>query len=147
MAKISFTKVESILTETLRKMMIDRLSELAAIVTLIQDPKTKISMSVIEQILKRFQSELGRLKKSDIKLYQSLGFSAEDEKRFFSSTPNLTPEDWTRLKTLKDKIEELKKELIAHSVPDEKYEKQVEQERLKHENKRFNVKEGWLPLD
>ena len=38
MPKVSFTKVENLFNETLRKMLIDRLVELATIVALIHDP-------------------------------------------------------------------------------------------------------------
>lgn len=148
MAKVSFVKMENMLTETLRKMMIDRLSELAAIVTLMQNAELKIQDTVIEQILKRFQTELEKIKKHDTFIYRSLEITDEDERKFSGSFKEFSLEDWKRLKILKEKIDELKKELHGlEPIHNATFDDQVETERLKHKNKRFNIREGWLPLD
>jgi hypothetical protein len=147
MAKVSFLKVESILTDTLRKMMIERLNDLAAIVTLMQDEHTKIPEAIIEQILKRFQNELNKIKKHDPKIFKCLELTEEEELKLLNSSNNLSSEDWDRLKTLKEKIEDLKKELHGLEAPlDEKVDEHIQKERVKHKNKRFNIREGWLPL-
>lgn len=146
MAKISFTKVESILDNTLRNISIDYLKELGAIANLLDYSKPKVSNQTIEQILGRFQIQLKKLKKHDPKLYSRLNISAADRKRLSLPLADLTQADWAKLKELKETIEHLKKELYGEDFPKKEYEQQVESERLKHINKRFNIRDGWLPL-
>ena len=55
-------------------------------------------------------------------------------------------EDWLRLKALKLRIDELKHELYGQESIDAEYDDQVDQERRRHINKRFNIRDGWLPL-
>lgn len=146
MPKISFVRVESTLGDTLRKIFIDRLAELTTIVSLINEPQSKIQPEKIETVIKHFQIELKRFKEKELKLYPRLGLSPEEENKFFGSYLSFTADDWNRLKTLKEKIDELKKELFGEESPKEEYDLQVEKERRRHLNKRFNVREGWLPL-
>jgi hypothetical protein len=148
MSKVSFEKVETILTETLLKIMIERLSELAAIATLMQDTQSKIPEPAIEQILKKFQADLVKMKKNEPKIYKSLELTEEEELEFSGSHKKFGAENWNRLKILKEKIEVLKKELYGQELLEaETFNGQVETERLKHKNKRFNIREGWLPVD
>lgn len=145
--KVDFVKVETILSETLRKIFIERLSELAAIANVIQDPHTAtLTPKLIEEIVSSFQRELNKLKKKDKKLYQKLDLSAEDEERFNIPIGQYTQSDWLRLRHLKEKIEELKRELQGQELPNLEYEQQVAHERKRHVYKRFNIREGWLPL-
>ncbi|MBA3721778.1 MAG: hypothetical protein H0W88_05195 [Parachlamydiaceae bacterium] len=147
MVKLSFIKIENIFTETLRKMMIDRLSELATIVTLMNDPNAKITEKTKSDIIHRFQNELKRMKEHDLRLYKKLKISKKNEGLFFSSMKDLSPTDWKKIKMLRDRIDVLKQELYGIEVLDRaEYEIQVEKERKKHINKRFNIKDGWLPL-
>jgi multidrug efflux pump subunit AcrB len=147
MPKISFVKVEQMFSETLRQIRIDRLTDLSAIVMLTQNPDAKLNKVSSQQILKKIQVELEGMKKNDLTIYQSLELTADEEKRLFDFERKFSSEDWDRLKRLRDKIEELKKELLGHSAPDEKFDEQVKKERIKHKDKRFNVREGWLPVD
>lgn len=146
MPKINFTKVEKSFDKALQKLMIDHLSELAAIANVIQDPLANISSKAIEEIIIRFQKELKKLKKNDIKLYEKLNLSIEDEERFALSSKEFSQQDWLRLKGLKLKIDELKHELYGQESLNQEYDKQVTKERRRHVNKRFNIREGWLPL-
>lgn len=146
MAKVNFTKVEHAFDKALQKLVIDHLSELAAIANVIQDPQANLSSKTIEEIIARFQKELKKLKKQDPKLYERLNLSSEAEKRFALSAHEYTQEDWLRLKALKLRIDELKHELYGQESLDAEYEKQVTEQRRKHINKRFNIRDGWLPL-
>jgi hypothetical protein len=145
MAKVNFTKVENAFDQALQKLFIDQLSELADIANVI-DPKATISSKSIEEIIGRFQKELKKIKKQDPKLYEKLNLNMEDEKRFALPSKEFAQEDWLRFKALKTRIDELKHELYGQKNLDASYEKQVTKERKRHINKRFNIRDDWLPL-
>lgn len=146
MAKVNFTKVEAAFENALQKITIDYLSELAAIATIIHDPNAQLSSKTIEEIIGRFQKELKKLKKHDAKLYSELRLTKEEEARFMLSPDQFTQADWLRLRTLKERIDDLKRELYGEEALNAEYDKQVVKERRRHINKRFNIREGWLPL-
>lgn len=146
MAKVNFTKVEGAFDKALQKLFIDHLSELAAIANVIQDPQSNISSKSIEEIIARFQKELKKLKKQDPKLYERLNLSPEAEERFALPSKDYLQEDWMRLRALKLRIDELKHELYGQESVDAENEKIVIKERRRHVNKRFNIRDGWLPL-
>ena len=55
--------------------------------------------------------------------------------------------DWERMKTFKEQIEALRGEYFGNETSTNvEDEAQIEKERRKHINKRFNIREGWLPL-
>ncbi len=146
MAKVNFTKVEAAFENALQKIAIDNLSELAAIATIIHDPDSQLSSKTIEDIISRFHKELKKLKKNDVKLYTELHLTSEEEERFALTPDQFTQGDWLRLKALKERIDELKRTLYGEEVLNAEYDKQVVKERRRHINKRFNIREGWLPL-
>ncbi len=146
MTKPSFSKIEELLDDTFRKMFIERLAELAAIVNLINDPNSKLSPKYINDIILKFQIELRKLKEHDKKLYQRLELAPDEEKNFMRSASEFTTKDWERLKILKNKIQELKAELFGEIVTSETDEKYIEKQRVKHVNKRYNIRDNWLPL-
>lgn len=144
--KVNYSKVESAFDNALRELFIERLSELASLAHLINEPESKLTPKMIEEIITRFHKELKRLKKQDSKLFARLNLSPEEEQRFSLPSSEYTQEDWLVLKTLKERIDELKRELYGEDVFDAEYEKQVTKERRRHINKRFNIRDGWLPL-
>lgn len=144
MAKINFSKVEQALDKTLQAISIEHLTELAAIASILQ--QTKISPETMDKIIKRFQHQLQKLKRHDLKLYERLALSSEDESRFNLSFADFNQDDWSRLSFLKIKIDELKKELYGQVSVGPEDEKRIADERIRHINKRFNIREGWLPL-
>jgi hypothetical protein len=148
MPKISYTKVESIFGETLRKMLVDRLSELAYIVTLMRNSNANVPEKEKGLILKRFQSQLKAIKAKDPLLYQQLELQPEEEARLFANLNALTSEDWGRINILGERIEHIKQTFWGKGTEGDqsKNEVQVEKERAKSINKRFNIREGWLPL-
>lgn len=146
MAKVNFTKVEDAFDKAAQKLFIDNLSELAAIADLSHDPNANLSGKAIEDIITRFQKELNQFKKQDPKLFEKLNLTKEEEDRFALPAANFTQNDWLRLKTLKERIEELKKELHGRGSDNAENETLVTKERKKHINKRFNTRDDWLPL-
>jgi hypothetical protein len=146
MPKVNFSKVENAFDKALQKLLINHISELAAIANVIQDPQANLASKTIEDIISRFQKELKKLKKQDSKLYERLNLSTEVEERFALPSKEFLQDDWLRLKELKLRIDELKHELYGQESLDVEYENQVSKERRRHINKRFNIRDGWLPL-
>lgn len=146
MPKVNFTKVENAFDRALQKVFIDNLSELAAIANVIQDPQANVSSKTIEDIIIRFHKELKKLKKQDPKLFHRLNLSPKEEKRLALPSTEFLQEDWLRLRALKLRIDELKKELYGEESLNAEFDSQVAKERRKHINKRFNIRDGWLPL-
>ena len=145
MAKINFSKVEKSFDHTLQQLLIEHLTDLGAVANM-ADSEKPLSKSTIEATVLRFQRELKKLKKHDSKLYLELHLSKETEERFLLPHQELTQADWIALKELKMKIDELKHTLYGEENKQEEFENQVVKERRKHINKRFNIRDGWLPL-
>lgn len=146
MVKQSFSKVEELLEETFRKIFIERLSELSAIASLISDPNSHFTPKYVNEIILKFQIELNKLKDHDKKLYERLELAPNEEKNFMRQASDFTTQDWERLKTLKERIDLLKFELFGEPKTTVEDEKHIEKQRRKHINKRYNVRDGWLPL-
>lgn len=146
MAKVNFTKVEGAFDHALRKLFIDNLSDLASIANVLQDPQANLSNKNLKEVILRFQNELKKLKMQDSKLFQKLNLSQEEEARLHASADDFNAEDLLRIKALKERIEALKKELQGSETSNPEDDKQIAEERRKHINKRFNTKDGWLPL-
>ena len=146
MAKVNYTKVEGAFENALKKLFIENLSELATIANVIQDPEANLSNKAISNLITRFHRELKKLKKHDSKLFAKLNLTPEEEARFALPADQYIQRDWMRLRTLKERIDELKHELYGEESINVEYEKQVAKERRRHVNKRFNIRDGWLPL-
>lgn len=146
MAKVNYSKVEKSFDQALQRLVIDQLSDLAAIADVIQDPKESLKDSALLKLLERFQKECKKLKKQDAKLYKRLNLSPEEEKRIHLPSGAFTHEDWLFLRTIKTRIDDLKKDLYGDEQITTENEERVTKERKRHINKRFNIREGWLPL-
>ncbi len=146
MAKVNFSKVEKSFDRSLQKVWIDNLAELAAIVNVIQDPAKKMTTKAIEDIIVRFQKELKKIKKQDPLLFKRLDLTPQEEERFNLPFQEYAHDDWLRLKALKLRLDEVRKELYGQETIDAENDARVTKERKRHINKRFNIREGWLPL-
>ncbi len=144
---IDYNKAEKAFDKALYDIHIEQLSEVLSIAHLVNQPEATLSEKAIDDIVARFQKQLKRLKKHDPKLYAKLNLSPEEEERFSSrSVKSYSQDDWLLLKRLRDRISELKRELYGEEVVNVENVQIVDKERRKHVNKRFNVREGWLPL-
>jgi hypothetical protein len=144
MAKVNFSKVEDSFDKALLKLQIENLNELAAIADLSQESKK--SAKGMEEIAVKFKKELDKLKKRDPHLFDRLNLTKEAESKLAQPASTYSPEDWARLKELKERIEQLKKDLSGKESLDAENETLISKERKKHINKRFNVRDDWLPL-
>ncbi|MFI0435233.1 MAG: hypothetical protein ACH350_05835 [Parachlamydiaceae bacterium] len=146
MAKVNFSKVEESFEKALQRLSIENLSEFAAIANAIEDPQKAMSSKTIDEIIIRFQKELEKIKREDPILFSKLNLSPENEERFSRTAADYTQEDWLRLKELKLQIDELKKELCGKEKIAIECDAHIEKERKRHINKRFNIRDNWLPL-
>jgi len=158
MSKTNFTEVEKRLIEGLRKMFIQRLLEMADAATRGGKPSEPVEVKpsgekVIatsreesrKNILRALRRNLDRLMGKEEEWQEKIGISKQEAKRLVEEPEKLTPEDWEKVKSLKEQMESHEKEL-RQPIEKDANEKIVEAERIKHINKRFNVREGWLPL-
>ncbi len=147
MGKIEFSKIEEALTDALRQSYIQRLAELAVLAHLVRGEETRFDPQKRHDIFCYFQEEIRKLQEKDPRLYRALNVSQEAEELLLSQQPMPNQTHWSALQELQANLQELKKQLQGGNpsiTPDQ--EVQIEQERKKHIYKRFNVKEGWLPL-
>lgn len=146
MAKINYTKVEIALAQSLDRMFLQNLTELAAIATQANEGSVPLSTEEVDIILKSFRVELKKLKINDTKLYEQLELTAEQEKRLLKPSKDFTREDWLRLIELNDRMILINSQKAKSGEITEEDVDRVARERLEHKNKRFNVRKGWLPL-
>lgn len=143
MAKTNFTKAEEALAEALHKMTVEQLwQEAGGRKSPTAEEKFKTEHARIH-LLKEMDRELKKLHRADAAVYKKVGISRKDLEALSQDPAKITPEEWEKVAAAKAKIDEQLKLLPANPVSDEKL---VEDERLKHINKRFNVNDKWLPL-
>lgn len=147
MTKINYSKVESSLRQSLDKMFLQNLFDLAAISTQAQEGKKPLNTEEVDLVLKNFRAELKKIKNNNIDLYDTLGITPEQEKRFSSPISNFNREDWLKLTELTEKLMHLNANRGSCQPITLEDEKRVSQERQEQKNRRFNVRKGWLPLD
>lgn len=143
MAKTNYTKVDAAADMGLRKMEIDRLFEATP-------GKEKIPLTPEEKgkqkLLEGLKRDIQYLDpKRHKQLYTTLGYKRQDLKALIENPSTLTLEDWEKIKQIKKSIEKYRKEVMAQ-LPSQDDEKIVEEQRVKHINKRYNVNDKWLPL-
>ena len=139
MAKSDYTKVEGTLDKELKRMSIDHLLEVAD-----QNPNAPVELTR-SQVARLIYIEAERLYKKDKAIYKKLKIRSKDLKEKAEKARSLTDQEWKQMEKLRKKLSEFAKE-IEEKSPATSEEEQVEKERVKHINKRFNTNEKWLPL-
>ena len=154
MAKTNFTKVEEILIESLTKMEMDHLGKVADIVQQIGKPEMRAMIEKATESAARTQvqnSALIHMLRRCIKqfhepaFYETIGIPEEELKALTKDPSTLEPEEWDRLREIRNEALVYMKEYLERN-PDGGNETIIERERKKHINKRFNVRDKWLPL-
>ena len=163
MAKTDYEKVEDQLEEGMRKMAKDKLLEEAdaqmperpkSILERLEEKErgeeqSKKELSIREQahrnMLRTLKKDIKRLMKRDRSILKELGISPKEVQNFVDDPNALSADQWKKIKAIRDKVNLYKKEMLG-TLEEGMNEKIVEEERKKHINKRFNVREGWLPL-
>ncbi len=144
MAKTNFSKVEQALEEGLRRMSISKLCDLADIAAGIGFSKTNtkdLSNSQIK-LVRQVQRDLDRLVKKDKKLYVKLKLNSQELEHKLSNPDKLTENEWKGLEVLRKQT----KKMIEELFPDTSDEEIIEQQKVSHVTRRFNVNNKWLPL-
>lgn len=139
MAKANFSKVEKALEEGMIKITSQNL--------LNQTPGKHLELTPENAalILKKMDTDLLKLNKEDKAIYEKVGVKRSALKKLLSSTTTLTPADWNSIKEIQLKIAAYKKEILK-KIPQMTDEDFVEKERIVQKNRRFNVRDKWLPL-
>ncbi len=142
--KIDYVKIENDLAGTLLQLLINRLNELASLADMIKGNK-KLTKTV-SKVVSSFKNELTRIQKKDGALFDCLDIDPEFLFRISRPIEEFSELEWSQILQLKDRIEELKKELRGKEVTTPEDDRRIEHERKRHVNKRFNVRDNWLPL-
>lgn len=147
MAKTNYSKVEDALNQELFKMNIQHLFDLA------DEPLKKNVASNLTSsdqaranALSALQRELKQLHKQDKLLYKKLHLDKAQLQDYFKNPSKISPQEWEKIKQVKDKLLAFKREL-KEKLPKVSDEELIATQRIKHVNKRFNINERWLPLD
>ena len=158
MAKTNYTNMEKNLEDNLVKLQKEKLLDMA---DKAQDPtkkpkdkkkkedkeepkaKTK-KADIKKRLIHSLKRDIQRLKKKDESFFEKMGFSQEEVSKLIENPSSLSPEEWEKIKNIKEKLDELKKELLG-SFEKDYNEELVDKERKDHVNKRHNVKKNWLP--
>lgn len=155
MAKTNFTKVEELLQDSITKKKVEGWGKLADIAQKVERPemrklveKASLAAEKVDLDKKALIHALSQAKKKykDLKFYEAIGISAEELDKLLADVKVLSPEDWARLQGIRAKVAEYKKNEIEQQADKRGNEAIVDGERRKHINKRFNVKDKWLPL-
>lgn len=147
MSKVNFTKAEQALAAGLLKMSVDRLLFLADVASSFGGSKNNshVSPSRKEEFqdqLRELKEELKRLSKTNPSFYEDLGVSRDEIKSLFNSIQTSTQEGRKKIRILKTKIKQYRKE----KMKDSKDQELIQSQRKKQVSKRFNVNEKWLPM-
>ena len=151
MAKVDFSKVEQVLLQGLLKMEVEHLLYLSDLATAfgtkrrIEDPKDLRKKDPV-YMTKKLRGDLIQVKKADEEMFQSLGLDPETLKKYFGEPKSLTEEDLEEIRNIQERLTKYKEDLRKKLIEKTTDEEIITKERHKHINKRFNVKEGWLPL-
>lgn len=143
MAKTNFTKVEDALNEGLLQMTVQHLHALAdSIKGLGSEDIEKSDIAAQKKIIAILKFELTWMESNNITLSKDLGVTKSEIKKIIEKALPLQPQDFEKIKLIKNYLETLKKALEKKQSNDQL----VEKERVKHINKRFNTNDKWLPL-
>lgn len=150
MAKTNFTKVEEALAEGLRKITVTKLLEEADEASAGKEDsavhaKEHQDREAAHALILTLQFDLKELSKKAKDVYTKLGIKKKELKKMIDDSESLTPQDWEKLKKLRSQIDDFKKDMTKNH-PQSTDDTLIEQERYKHLNKRFNVKDKWIPL-
>lgn len=129
-------------------MTIAELLTLADQASSFQHPQAKSSVPSVQArtiLLSLMEHDLEQISQVKNAKLKDLGITQKELKAHLAKAKELSQEEWAALKKIRERLQEYKKELwdkIPHLSDDEL----VEKERKIHINKRFNVRDEWLPL-
>lgn len=141
MAKTNFTKVEDALNDGMKRMAVKKLLEEADIATGKKAPPKEDTSLILTAV----KHDLKWLAKQNPEIYKELSLDKQKTHDLLKAQPPFNQEQMTELKQVKEKIEHYKVKIKAQS-PESDNERIVQEEKKSQKNKRFNVRDKWLPL-
>lgn len=139
--------MENLLDAGLARMSVEELLKLADKVgSFDKDEKEIPSIQARTILLSFMQHDLDTLSKvSGAEPEKTAGITKQELKNQLDHIKELTPETWETLKAARARLIAYKEELWD-KIPHLTNEEIIELEKKKHINKRFNVRDEWLPL-
>jgi hypothetical protein len=138
MAKSNYSKAEDAFDEAMQKMAIEKL-----IAQTSKNALTPEDHQSSKKVLLTLANAIKHYSKADKHFYKQLGLKHEEVRKLLSH-PNPNADEWQSILVLQEKLKEYKQTALA--LPQAQDEKVIENERVKHVNKRYNVNDTWLPL-
>lgn len=139
MAKTNYTKVEELLSANQERLKIQGWIDMTKTETSLEEPNPKA------YLLFSLQRGLELLPKGDRRFTSDLGIKKTDILKLIQKPEDLGAKDWALIKEIRQKLKKYLSE-IASELPVLNDEDLIESERVKHQNKRFNTRDKWLPL-
>jgi len=155
MAKTNFTKVEESLKSGMEKIKISNLGKMAdiaqeaaskpemkglmekaALVASKMSIERKATLHIIEQALNDYPDDA---------FFQLIDCNRQQIVELINRKESLKRNEWETLRQVKIKITDFKNTKLQKNS-EKANEKLIDSERQRHKNKRFNVREKWLPL-
>jgi hypothetical protein len=147
MKKTDYTKTENLLNEGLLKMTVQELLDLADKTGSFKGEENALPSLQARTILLSFmRHDFEALSSVEgAKPEEKAGITHKELSEAITKIQELTPEKWELLKQVRSRLIAYKEEL-RDKIPHLTNEEIIALERKKHINKRFNVRDKWLPL-
>lgn len=146
MKKTNFSKVEKALEEGLLSLAKGHLLSEASRISHSKANADELPAEALRgAIFQAVDRELKKIWKRDASAYKKIGFQRQELKKLIADPSLLTPQDWQKIKEVRERIEDYKKELST-KLPAPSNTQIVEEERVKQSKARFNVNKKWIPL-
>lgn len=155
MGKVNFTKVEQALEAGLIKMEAQNLLYLADLASSFGEADSdtppvlkpaKFKWDENHQLfVQNLATDLRKLRKKDREMDTKLGLDRGELNKLLENPKEITEEEWEKIREIRRKLNEHKKEMKKRlgTISDQDL---VKTERKKQVNRRFNIKDNWLPL-
>lgn len=158
MAKTNFDKVEDVFDDGVQKIKAAKLQNASVSVTKMNRtpeslrPARQRIEAILERkrkqrhlIVKSLEIDIDNLFRINRHLYTLLGTYHDEFIDLAASVDSMNEKKWDRLLEIKEKLDEYKSSMESNTkgMTDRQ---RVESERKKQINKRYNVKDTWLPL-
>ncbi len=142
MAKTNFTKAEEALAKELDKMLKAKILEEADQASGQQSSNDGQDKLVL---IMRMQRDLKRLHAKEKGSYEEIDLPKSILRALVKTPEKLKSKSWKELKEIKDALDRYRHELKKR-YPGLTDEELIQLEMEKHINKRFNIRDDWLPL-
>lgn len=143
--RTNFSKVEKSLEDGLLKLTRKQLLSQADQAAHAKSEESLPAAEFRPAIFQTLERELKKISKLDELAYKKIGFRRQDLKKLIADPSLLTPQDWEKIKEVKVRIENYKRDLQA-KLPASTDKQIIENERVKQSQARLNVNSKWIPL-